>query len=78
VDFSIAKDAALHLFGESGKLEFRAEFFNILNRANFAVPNTTVYAGTQDLQAPLAAAGKITSTGSRTARQMQFALKLLF
>lgn len=63
--------------GESGKLEFRAEFFNLLNRVNFASPNRTVYAGTADVQEPLPAAGQITGTVG-TSRQVQLALKILF
>ena len=53
---------------------FRAEIFNLLNRANFNnTPNLIVFtpsglSGT---------AGAITST-STTSRQVQFALKLLF
>ncbi len=78
LDFSVAKDTDLRFLGEGGKLEFRTEIFNILNHANFNVPNTTAYSGTRDVEAPLASAGKITSTGSRTSRQIQFALKLLF
>jgi Carboxypeptidase regulatory-like domain/TonB dependent receptor-like, beta-barrel len=38
LDFSMAKDTPLALLGEEGKLEFRAEIFNILNHANFATP----------------------------------------
>ena len=38
VDFSMGKDTALSMLGESGKLEFRAEFFNVFNHANFASP----------------------------------------
>ena len=77
LDFSLAKDTALGFLGESGKLEFRAEFFNILNRVNFAVPNRTVFAASADVQAPLATAGQITSTVG-TSRQIQLALKILF
>jgi hypothetical protein len=54
-------------------LQARAEFFNLLNRANFASPNTTVFSGT----AISPSAGLITAT-STTSRQIQFGLKLLF
>jgi hypothetical protein len=77
LDFSLAKDTAIKPLGESGKLEFRAEVFNILNRANFASPNNTVFAGRVDGESPLATAGTITSTAA-SSRQVQFALKLLF
>jgi hypothetical protein len=34
-DFSLHKNTPLGFLGETGNLQFRAEFFNILNRANF-------------------------------------------
>lgn len=77
LDFTVAKDTPIRYLGENGKLEFRAEFFNILNRANFNPPNRSVFAGTADVQAPLGTAGQITSTVT-SARQIQLALKLLF
>ncbi|MBI2817160.1 MAG: TonB-dependent receptor [Acidobacteria bacterium] len=77
VDFSLSKDTSLDFLGEGGKLEFRAEVFNITNHANFALPNRTVFAARQDVEAPVANAGRIDSTSS-TSRQIQFALKLLF
>jgi hypothetical protein len=85
VDFSLAKDSPLRILGESGKLEFRAEFFNILNRANFVSPGigiggnsaAIIFAGRSDVESPLSTAGRITSTAS-TSRQIQLALKLLF
>jgi hypothetical protein len=52
-------------------LQFRAEFFNILNHANFNTPNAVVF--TPSGTSPTA--GVITST-STTSRQIQFALKL--
>ncbi|MBI2819000.1 MAG: TonB-dependent receptor [Acidobacteria bacterium] len=77
LDFSAVKDTALKFLGEGGKLEFRAEFFNILNRANFGMPSRAVFAGTSDVEAPLANVGKISNTAS-TSRQIQLALKVLF
>ena len=77
LDFSVAKDTALGFLGESGKLEFRAEFFNLLNRTNFALPDRIVFAARSDVEAPLPTVGRILSTVS-TSRQIQFALKILF
>jgi outer membrane receptor protein involved in Fe transport len=54
---------------ESVKAEFRTEFFNIFNWANFANPNTNI--------AVPATFGRITST-SAGPRVIQFALKLNF
>lgn len=75
-DFSVVKDTSLH---EGLRLQFRAEMFNLLNRANFNTPNLIIFTP------PAAAnptglsgtAGAITST-STTARQVQFGLKLLW
>ena len=78
LDFSVGKDTALGFLGESGKLEFRAEFFNLLNRVNLATPDRIVYAGRLDQETALPTAGRINSTGGSTSRQIQFALKLLF
>ena len=69
-DFSTVKDTRLR---ERMSLQFRAEIFNLLNRANFNTPNLIVFtpsglSGT---------AGAITST-STTSRQVQFGLKLLW
>lgn len=81
-DFSLVKDTAVHILGEGGAIQFRAEFFNILNRANFGMPSGTIFpAKTADLgsysEAPVSTAGQITTT-STTARQIQLALKVLF
>lgn len=70
VDLSLFKIATI---GERLKLEFRAECFNLQNRANFATPNGTVFSGT----APNASAGLISSTVT-TSRQLQLGLKLIF
>jgi hypothetical protein len=75
-DFSVLKDTRIR---ERMNLQFRAEIFNLLNRANFNTPNLIVFTP------PTAAnptglsgtAGAITST-STSSRQVQFALKLLW
>jgi hypothetical protein len=78
LDFSVVKDTAIKRLGESGRLQFRAEVFNILNHANFAAPlSPIVFAGVQAVEAPVSTAGLITTTANN-ARQVQFALKLLF
>jgi len=58
---------------ERTTLQFRAEFFNVLNHANFGTPNATVFSGTS----PSPSAGLITTTAT-TSRQIQFGLKLMF
>ena len=77
LDFSLVKDTALRFLGEAGKLEFRSEFFNILNRPNFGPPNAVVYAALGAVEAPLQAAGHINTTTS-SSRQIQFALKVIW
>lgn len=69
-DFSAMKDTELR---EGLRLQFRAEFFNLLNRANFSFPNPVAFStsGTSPT------AGLITAT-STTSRQIQLSLKLLF
>ena len=58
---------------ERRTLQFRAELFNVLNRANFNAPNAIVFTPT----GVSPTAGVITST-STTSRQAQFGLKLFW
>jgi hypothetical protein len=82
-DFSLVKDTAVSLSGREASVEFRAEFFNILNHTNFGMPaSATVFNGATSVlgayqQAPLTGVGQITTTVT-TSRQIQFALKLIF
>jgi len=69
-DLSFLKDTPIH---ETLNLQFRAELFNVLDRANFNTPNAIVF--TPSGVSPTA--GVITST-STTSRQIQFGLKLLW
>ena len=77
LDFSLVKDTGLRFLGETGKLEFRTEFFNILNRTNFGIPSEQVFSAVRDVELPISNAGRISSTAT-TSRQIQFALKILF
>ncbi|HEV2200428.1 MAG TPA: carboxypeptidase-like regulatory domain-containing protein [Bryobacteraceae bacterium] len=69
-DLSLLKDMRLR---EGLNLEFRAESFNVLNRANFNSPNAVVF--TPSGVSPTA--GIITST-STSSRQIQLSLKLVW
>jgi hypothetical protein len=75
-DFSVLKTITLH---ERLRLQFRAEFFNLLDRANFNTPNLIVFTPptATNPTGVSGTAGAITST-STTARQVQFGLKLLW
>ena len=64
VDFTLAKNISVT---ESNYFQFRTEFFNTFNRANFDPPN---------IQAETAGFGQILS--ARNARIIQFALKYYF
>jgi hypothetical protein len=65
LDFSVIKDTKLT---ETKSLQFRAEFFNVLNLATFGQPGNV-----------LGSSGFGVITGTATAeRQIQFALRLTF
>ena len=63
-DLSLQKEIAI---AEAVKLQFRAEAYNLLNRANFNLPNRIAF--TPNF-------GSISS--AQDSRQLQFALKLIF
>jgi hypothetical protein len=67
---------------EKLKIEFRAEAFNLLNRANFALPSNSddgsqLFSFTDPGFALVTSAGQITKIIGN-ARELQFALKLVF
>jgi hypothetical protein len=66
-DVAVQKNFAIKPLGEAGRLQFRAEFFNLFNRTNFQAP-------TVDRRS--AAYGRVGSTFDP--RIIQFALKLYF
>jgi hypothetical protein len=41
-DFALNKDTKAGFLGEQGNIQFRVEFFNLMNHPNFANPNATI------------------------------------
>jgi hypothetical protein len=75
LDYAVMKETQIK---EQVRVQFRAEFFNLLNHANFALPNASAFVqGVNGGGAPNPTFGNITST-TTASRQIQLALKLLF
>jgi hypothetical protein len=78
LDFSIFKNNPVRRISENFNVQFRAEIFNILNHANFALPvepdNTDVF---DETGAPTGTEGLLTKT-TTSSRQIQFALKVIW
>jgi len=55
-------------------MQFRTEFFNILNRANFGEPQNGIFNSDGSFRSNV---GRVTRTVS-TSRQIQLALKIIF
>ena len=84
-DFSLVKQTKLGFLGEGGMLEFRAEFFNVLNHPNFSGQglHTSVFDGaagdvTPFSEKPHRSAGEVTRMLDNNQREIQFALRLEF
>jgi hypothetical protein len=76
-DLSAVKSMRLSPLGESARLQFRVEAFNLFNRANFSNPNLIAFTGAADNEAPLSTFGRIRSTVTAS-RQVQLGLRLTF
>ena len=78
LDFSLFKNNYIKRISERFNVQFRAEIFNILNHVNFAPPatptNTDIFDGGGNLN-PVAGALSRTTT---SAREIQFAIKVIF
>jgi len=76
LDFSLFKNNHIKKISDNFNVQFRAEFFNVLNRTNFAPPldNRNVFDSSGH---PIANAGLITSTQTPS-RQIQFAIKVIW
>src|SRR5262249_14745057 len=72
-DVVLTKNTAL---GEKVKLQFRSEFYNLLNRANFGTPASAVFSSTnRSVVDPTF--GRITTTDT-VSRQIQLGLRVEF
>lgn len=67
-DFALIKSVGVPWLGESGAFDFRAEFFNLFNTPQFAMPVTDFWSSNF---------ARVLST-ARDNRQIQFGLKLKF
>ena len=71
-DLSIQKETTIT--GDV-KLQLRGDLFNLFNRANFGIPNQTVFTTASGVISPTA--GVITSTAT-SARQLQISARVAF
>jgi hypothetical protein len=71
LDFSIHKRFSIN---EEAQVQFRAEFFNIVNRTNFGSPRRAALSSSGGVDSRF---GEITSTNT-TSRQIQLALRIEF
>jgi hypothetical protein len=94
LNLSIVKDTPLRMLGESGSLQFRAEFFNILNMVSWNNPSATVFSpiaadNARNVFSNANCNGCITprigssipgriTSTASRPREIQFALKILF
>ena len=78
-DLGLQKNFALSFINEVSKAEFRAEFFNALNKTNFGTPSGTATGIVFNTDGTLRTAGGFgTIRSTAPARQIQFALKVSF
>jgi Carboxypeptidase regulatory-like domain/TonB dependent receptor-like, beta-barrel/TonB-dependent Receptor Plug Domain len=79
LDLGLHKNFALPFINEVSKIEFRAEFFNVLNKTNFGAPNSNASGIVFNNDGTLQTSGGFGQVRSTfPARQIQFALKLSF
>ncbi|HEV2176451.1 MAG TPA: TonB-dependent receptor [Terriglobia bacterium] len=75
-DFSLFKNNSIKRVSEGLNVQFRAEFFNVFNRANFSPPLNNLAVFDQSGN-PVPGAGLITST-TAPSREIQLALKVIW
>ncbi|MBI4483454.1 MAG: hypothetical protein HY652_11260 [Acidobacteria bacterium] len=74
LDFSLVRNFPVSAVSEQFNVQFRAEFFNIFNRANFGRPDLVVFTSAGAVRG---AAGRITDTATPN-RQIQLGLRIGF
>jgi hypothetical protein len=78
LDFSVFKNNPIRRISENFNVQFRAEFFNVLNRANFGTPlvpdSTDIF---DSFGARNGSAGLLTSLTTEP-REIQFAIKVIW
>lgn len=75
-DFSLFKNNHIKRISDGFNVQFRAEFFNVFNRANFSPPLSNLALFDQNGN-PVPGAGLITSTATPS-REIQLALKVIW
>jgi hypothetical protein len=75
IDMSLVKSMRTARLGDAGRVDLRIEVFNLLNHANFAPPNLTVFAARADSEPALPTFGRIRSTVT-SSRQIQLGLRV--
>jgi hypothetical protein len=77
VDWSLYKNWNLPFLGDQGRLQFRAEFFNLFNTPQFGQPNNIGWAGPDSVIPDVPRMGEVRSL-RLPMRIIQFGLKLYF
>jgi len=83
LDFSVFKNFPVKKISESFNVQFRSEFFNIMNHINFQPPLAFSHGGHSALfnidGTPIATGGVVDATvGAPSGRDIQFALKVMW
>ncbi len=77
LNFAAMKNFRAGKLGESTRIQFRAEFFNLFNRPNFSSPALQAFSGVSDNEQTLSSFGRIRSTVTES-RQIQLGLRISF
>ena len=78
LDFSVFKNNRIKRISENFNVQFRAEIFNIMNHANFAPPTTPDNSDIFFSDGTSTGVAGLLSRTTTTAREIQFAIKIIF